>query len=468
MGIPCPGYADPLEQQYRDQSELVIKKAQASYKKSARRGFKTRAFSPNASNVSMPSGSELTSATSPMIEAFCRSLSLQVDAVAVTEFMATYVPQSPFDYLSLVSNSEASLAVTIRAVSLAMSASKLKDFRLLQFAQQLYGTALSNTNTALRMPERVTRDSTLVSVLLLSMFEAMACHMTGTSSNWAAHIRGALSLLRLRGKEQFSNELGRRLFGQMCSILTFDTLMRKTPVPPDLLDLISLARLLHWESPRTLFASLIGEIVTSPCVLRDTHMHPSTKAEKALALDHRVLQFIMELPSDFEYQEIQQELKDILNSGWETYGHTIHQYQHHPAARMWNACRVLRIMLNGVVHRALGELLASHAGWGTRQLAAGNINQAAMDICATVPQFLDPEKYDRNGIEASPEARVSTLIAALSVMKSEPLTLQPARSYAADRLKHLGKKFNSIQAESAANGKGLDVLHGGMHIFYVY
>ncbi|KAK7192165.1 C6 zinc finger domain-containing protein [Paraphaeosphaeria sporulosa] len=469
MEIPCPGYPDPIEQSYRDQSEIVMKKAEANYRKGSRRRIKANTCSSDTSSVTTPLGSEVSLETG--LEALCHNPSLHLDTIAVTEFMTTYIPQSPFDYLSKISthqNPEGLMSINIRAVSLAMAASKLKDLRLLHLARRLYATALSDTNTALIRPGEATRDSTLVSVLLLGLFEALACQVTGASSNWAAHTRGALALLRLRGKDQFRSALGRRLFDQMCGILTFDTMMRKMPLPPDLLELVSIAQQLHWESPRISFVNLVGEISEPPCVLWDINLLPSAKVVKALSLDQRVLQYTRGLPSDYGYQEFHQTTEHTLKSGWDTYGCIIHQYGHHHAARLWNACRVLRIMLNSVIHRALRELPLSHEGKWAQQRAVATIKDAATDICATVPQFLDPAKYDTIGIEASREARVATLIAALSVVKAESLAPQTAKSYAADRLKHLGKQFEVPQAESAANGLGLDVLHSGFHMFYVY
>jgi hypothetical protein len=477
MDIPCPGYPDPLEQDFRDQSGVVMNRAEASYRRNVHRVTKAKASLSSPSRVTMPTESAISCGPDVMVGALYYNPSLHLDTIAVAEFMVTYIPQSPFDYLPTIcthQNSEASLTASIRAVSLAMTASKLKDFHVLRLARQLYATALSNTNTALRNLEKAAQDCTLISVLLLGLFEALACQMTGISSNWAAHTRGALALLRLRGKEQFCSELGRRLFDQMVAILTFDSMLRKMPVPLDLLELVSIASSLHRESPRTSFARLIAEITESPCVLWDNDLLPLVKVTKAIWLDGRVSQYMGELPSDYEYRELRQDAQESFHSEWETYGYTLHQYQHHSSARLWNACRVLRIMLNGVVHRTLLEhpssALSTHRKLDSAQRrAAENINDAATEICATVPQFLNPAKYDKVGIKASDEARVATLLAALSVVKAESLAPQTARSYAGDRLKCIGKRFKVPQAESAASGTGLkNVLHSGLHMLYVY
>lgn len=479
MSIPCPGYPDPLEQGYRDQSNLVMKKAEASYqKKKNLLATKAKLSSTSPSSVATPPESThlQVDGSSSVSGLLGRKPCLHIDTIAVTDFMDSYVPQSPFDYLLTIYKHprlETSLEVNVRAVSLAMTASKLKDLYVLQSARQLYATALSNTNAALRNPDTAIQDSTLVSVLLLGLFEALSCQLTGISSDWAAHTRGALALLRLRGKQQFDSELGRRLFEQMCSILTFDTVLRRTQVPGELLELVSLAKMLRWESPKMAFVNLLGEITHSPCALWDSAMPPLEKIEKFQLFDSKVQRFTTQLPPDFEFREVHQEVPNTQSSGWDTHGHAIHLYHHHHAARLWNACRVLRIMLNGALHRTLSGLPCSissaHGQWKSAiQCASENIRNAATDICASVPQFLNPEKYDTYGIEASDEARVATLLAALSVTKAETLAPQTARSYAGDRLRYLGKKFKVPQAENAALGKGLGVLHSGFHMLYVY
>ena len=117
-------------------------------------------------------------------------------------------------------------------------------------------------------------------------------------------------------------------------------------------------------------------------------------------------------------------------------------------------------MLNSALHDNSSDLPSAlsthHESKSALRRASENISDAVTDICASVPQFLNPEKYDKIGIEASDEARVATLLAALSVTKAESLAPQTARSYAADRLKYLGKKFKVRQAESAATGMGLN------------
>lgn len=472
MNIPCPLYPDPLEQSYRDQSYLVMSKARASYERKSRQRTKdlTRSSGPSTSTPSVQSRGPALSAA---IGTLPYNPSLHLDTIAITEFISSYVPQSPYDYLTDIYSKEPSLLAPVQAASMAMTANKLKDIRLLAAARRLYATALSDTNIALRHPYTAVQDSTLVSVILLGLFEALACQISGISNNWAKHTAGAVSLLRLRGEVQFTSKLGRRLFDQICSVLCFDTMVRKVPMPSHLLDLVSTARILHFETAKTAFVELVAKIASSPCVLWDDDLQPEARVTKAIMLDRSLMQFTRDLPVDYQYEELLVS-HEGPKSGWEAYGHTIHQYQHHHAARMWNACMVLRIKLQSVVHKTLSQLPPTEfprpEDWMTAlKQAEKEIAEAAAGICANVPQILSPVAYDKIGIEVSHEARVATLLPSLSVIKAEPLVPSAMRGYATDRLKHLGREFRVSQADSAATSNlGLDAIHSGFHMLYVY
>ena len=343
------------------------------------------------------------------------SPSLQLVTISLAEFMSSYVPQSPYDYLTDISSSEAleiSLCPQIQAASLAMAACKLKDFRILAASRNVYATALSNTNIALRHPNTAIRDSTLVSVLLLGLYEALSCQITGVSNDWAKHTAGAVALLRLRGEGQFASKLGRRLFDQVCSILCFDTMVRRVSMLPEMLDLISIADTFQHRTPKSTFVEIIGQVASSPCLLWDDDIHPEARLTKALMLDRSVIQYTKELPLDHQYTQLVVS-HNKPKSGWETYGHTIHQFQHTHAARIWNACMVIRIQLQSIIHKTLSQSPPTKFPKPEDRMSAlrqaeQDIARAAATICASVPQILSPVEYDKIGIQVSHEDRKST------------------------------------------------------------
>jgi hypothetical protein len=61
--------------------------------------------------------------------------------------------------------------------------------------------SLKLTSKALQSLEPAMKDSTMLSILLLDLYEKITSKEPQYDSAWAAHIKGALSLVQLRGNE---------------------------------------------------------------------------------------------------------------------------------------------------------------------------------------------------------------------------------------------------------------------------
>lgn len=99
------------------------------------------------------------------------------------------------------------------AVSLATLATATKSGAVLKTAQEHYARAVTSTNQALGDPMRVRNDDTLVSVILLGVYENVLFGSHSLSA-WMHHLKGASALLSLRGIEQFKSPLVRQIFVQ--------------------------------------------------------------------------------------------------------------------------------------------------------------------------------------------------------------------------------------------------------------
>lgn len=75
-------------------------------------------------------------------------------------------------------------------------------------ARKSYGHALRLTNTALRNPDEAPKDTTMLSVLVLGLFEASMDHSPRGLRAWQQHINGAAELARMRGSAQFKTRPG--------------------------------------------------------------------------------------------------------------------------------------------------------------------------------------------------------------------------------------------------------------------
>ena len=129
------------------------------------------------------------------------------------------------------------LAVCVRAVSLAYMSYELRSPEILQHARQRYGLTLSLTNAALQNPQTAKHNATLLTVLLLDLYEKLTQQLVNNFLDDSKHLDGALALLQLSGKSQFDDDVRLRIFRQVSMAILLRCLRREEDIPPDLLQL---------------------------------------------------------------------------------------------------------------------------------------------------------------------------------------------------------------------------------------
>lgn len=176
----------------------------------------------------------------PKAEIMALQPTLNIDTQAQGFFLTNYAgaadfPQGgQFEWIpQLLSrpNIEGTLRESFRALSLAIFANAAKSPAVMRKARIAYGSALEETNRALMSHEAAVKDSTLVSVILLGMYEGTVYTDKSSIDRWSKHVSGAYTLFMLRGKSQFETELGRRIFQQSYGVALFFTLELGTGIP---------------------------------------------------------------------------------------------------------------------------------------------------------------------------------------------------------------------------------------------
>ena len=123
------------------------------------------------------------------------------------------------------------LLAAVKALGTAGAVRRIGRGRALEAeAQKQYVNAIQKTNDALQNPVDRTRDSTLLAITILGIFESVSGLQRNLDS-WREHVNGAASLLQLRGSEQFRTQTGCRLFMQTCTNLILSCLSRRLPIP---------------------------------------------------------------------------------------------------------------------------------------------------------------------------------------------------------------------------------------------
>jgi hypothetical protein len=319
-------------------------------------------------------------------------------------------------------------------------------------AKRMYAKALTETNAALSSPATATSDAVLVSVLLLSLYETIVWSDAGTPDNWTTHTRGALALIKLRGKEQLDTPVGRQLFTQVANIICVDSLRSRKRLPPDLLELQNAALLYEDECPRFRMSSSTGELTSLLADIAEGRMTPQEVVEATQRMDGKYIAFLSNLPTSWQYREevLQEAVPDL-------YGMRVHHYSSNHVAQWWNSHRMTRILLNGIMHSHARYLLPSNSSLLIQ--AECNVHQMAVDICASVPQFTNPKHFS--------VASAATLLWPLSSVRGADLVRQNLRDYAEGRLRFLGRELRIPQAEIIASRHEANPLQDGLHMFYL-
>ncbi|CVL13871.1 uncharacterized protein FPRN_15234 [Fusarium proliferatum] len=467
--ILCPGYRDPTAIIVRDQTSEVLDKARArSENRTKRRGLKPREtlieglISPGSRQAAVLSSLSATTPTrrstkaeasaSGAILTLGYSLALSPQDAGTAFFLSMYVPTTSMEFLSVIAHdcpTELLSSPVMLAPALAMLSYELMEPSLMTLARKNYLTAIQNINAALSLPQQATNDSTLASVLLLALFEAIAFHPHDSLKNWTSHVDGAVQLIKLRGPRQFESALGRALFFDVSNHTYASCAQRRVPVPATISEMR--AQLDDFSGENSLVVD-IGAVLESMshliAKLTSTDVEHRPAPEAVVAQGYRLVSqidcLLGQASTTFPYEVIPTaEAPDCAFNGM------AHKYSTPQSARYWNILRMMKFFASKWIHRAATTLteynptLDDCTGFTTslRQADANLLNfvkanaeRLALDILSSVPFFqsLAPHSY-------LSQTLVRWLIWPLSAVAASPLVREPARAYARTRLESFRK-----------------------------
>lgn len=446
--MPCPGYPDPWDRTFRDESVKVKRKAQQSYRQKASRSKENR--NDRHRNTPFTMSGELAASLPLVLNDTQTALSQWrlvpcIEDVAIAHFMSSYIPGSRFDYLpSMYTKLESgvSLLAAIDAASKARLAWEFGKPGMMDTARNSYAKALTETNVALADTVTALQDATLVSVLLLSLFETMIWAGTGVPDNWMTHTEGALTLVRLRGKSQLETDVGRQLFTHVTNIISVSSLRLRRRIPQDVIELQNEALQHHDEKhPLYLVTRYTGELANLSADITGGDMPINDIIEYTRRMDGKYLALENIRPS-WGYRTIILDEDDP-----DIYGRLVHEYPRPRMAIVWNTVRMTRIFLNGITygHASLSTIPSAAA---IKAQARRNVERMAADICASVWHFLNPKTFST--------ACAATLLWPLSEVRDSDLVPQDLRDYAMETMKRLARRLRMPGP-----------LQDGLHVFYL-
>ncbi|TVY39221.1 hypothetical protein LSUB1_G004028 [Lachnellula subtilissima] len=421
---PCPGYRDQLDLIFRDESEAVIGKAKGKAKANSSSKARPKQRPPSKSPASTISSDNWTPPADDEQEYLKKefaelvlapdlhggfvqemvpfgslgSFNLPPKTPLESRAQAFFYSKSPlwlrnFDLLGALcnqTNADEHLLASMSAVGLASLSNTLHTPELLIRSRKDYVRALRLTNEALRSPTDVTKDSTLFSVMILSIYETVTGTNERSLSAWTEHVNGATALVKLRGLEQFETEAGQRMFLQVLAYIMLSCIQRTIPMPAHMIELRNIAAK-HMDTRKTAWRSagvIIDFTIFRAGIRNSKIVGPRNVVNGALEIDGRFAEVFSRVPKEFRYETVYTDENPHL-----VWNGMYHIYSEHWSAQIWNGTRTCRILLGETIRDQLiadaKSLVPSFSPEENEAIVRDSTvvsMQCQRDILASVPQ----------------------------------------------------------------------------------
>jgi hypothetical protein len=284
---------------------------------------------------------------------------------------------------------------SMSAVGLVGLANMTRSSEAADAARKAYGTALRLTNQALRDPVEAVKDTTMLAILILSLFEMMTETTPKTLQAWQEHVDGATALAKMRGVEQFNTQGGTKMFLMLCQKVMISCIQRVIPMPQTLIDLRNeLGKKVKIEDPTWDIVEPIYKVLqTRYDIKKGSLADPETIVTRLLAIEDEFESIVSRFPKDWNYRTIQ-----VMKRHPAIYKGLCHVYPSHFLASIWNGVRTCRIL---VLETILSQLHAASVGrpdttrlittthyTAVYQSSQTKLEQMVQAIIASVPQHI--------------------------------------------------------------------------------
>ncbi|KAH6677231.1 C6 finger domain protein [Halenospora varia] len=362
--------------------------------------------------------------------AIARPFSLPLDMIGLNFFLSYYVvrqsgPSSGFlDYTFAILAQEGGnemLEGAILALGFTGLARTTQQQDLMHRSTMMYARTKERIKRALAEPHDVRKDSTIVTMLILALYEFSN---NRSLENWKHHITGATSLLALRGKTQLTTAVGIQIFKDVFSHLLLSCIYVAFPMPPRM-------RMLRIEAAEAVGASDPYWVATGAAVeLLDLYQHirpagysflnsnpssttsyySSTTLGRSGTLNMPVQDLERHLSQALEIDQRLESLSSECSPEWQfaikrnrhphssldrtcVQGDVYHIYHDVWVANVWNLIRICRVLSTHAIGHLVLRTANADGNWFFSNQYADRLQQVSRimmsirdDILASVPQ----------------------------------------------------------------------------------
>ncbi|KFY11326.1 hypothetical protein V492_04525 [Pseudogymnoascus sp. VKM F-4246] len=371
----CPGYRAMGDVLFKDVTTNVIRKAKASEvraKQAALRPASNASSTPQTPSAAEDDGNdpseegvEVVEQASPMQQF---SLVPTIDERATGFFVANYVyalnghTRGHLDFLTDIfkrDNLDEGLVSSMKAVGLAGFAHSTHSPYLIKNARCQYIKAIQHTNAALRDPTAVKKDATLLTIIILGIFESVTGGSIRSLRDWVAHVVGAADVIKVRGHEGIESISGRRMLLQVTSNLLISCVQKAEPIPDHMAKLIySAIDTIRTKDLVDNIQSNESAFLVLDCMMRFAQLRsdvvhcretdPVVIYTRSIELD-AILEDLTNNPP--EHWRIKTVFTDAASDF--IYNGRYHINTDYIVSQAWNALRIIRFMLNEIIRDLL-------------------------------------------------------------------------------------------------------------------
>ncbi|EHK17188.1 uncharacterized protein TRIVIDRAFT_227033 [Trichoderma virens Gv29-8] len=237
----------------------------------------------------------------------------------------------------------------ILAVGMAGVANSERDHGVMALARAKYGSALHSINDAIRGREEATGEGTVAAVVLMAMFEMIACQERSSLEAWICHIQGAATLIRHWSKDDWKRTLNVRAFLHFFYLLAMGCLISRIPVPTHIQELARSSPAfksdIHLLPAKQLFSIIcrFADLHSSDNINQVTQI--TENVSTAMSIEEELLSWETHLPDTWRYSDPDK-----------AHGGSCHVYACAWQAYLWNQYRICRILVHAVLLRYLDAL----------------------------------------------------------------------------------------------------------------
>ncbi|EHK18614.1 uncharacterized protein TRIVIDRAFT_69876 [Trichoderma virens Gv29-8] len=436
-GAVCGGYRDKLDLAFRDQTRQVIRRCNQTER---------TAKSPIAATqpVGKPREAEPTGQPQESNSLLTSIPSVPITDQAVCFFFLNFVLTDPIsggghlEYLPVIYDTitrDLALPTVVAAIGMAGIANLRRSRDLLLAANSQYLLAIQLTQAALMDETLRIQDQTLVSILLLALYETITCCSPQSLRIWSNHVSGATALISQFAQQRILNSVGIRIFSHLRS---HAALQRSQHVPNEIRRWSTKA--LGLQSASQAFEDQLHRLAMDLCSLRASAENVlladrPTIISRACALDGNLADWSRRLSIKYGIA-IDNSLGVKENLGPEG----VNSYSDVHVSNAIN-CHTLRILTNELILNMLDQVKGQTAVDYQRLRSQYVIHTLIAEVCASVLSFTSRDRQQAGFI-----ARGSFLLWPLYVVSAVPWTSQLYRDWAIVQLKELGAETGILQA----------------------